>query len=211
MRTTLRRLLIVTTPVMLLAMPAIAAGSTGPQTDTNGPLVSSLPVPPAHASAPPLASSAVSDTETASAVFLPVPSSASPGTGTRPLPANLGNPAGCVLRIADAHISTYYGRKGVKAVKVNADIRCRYPVQAMALEVNLYKLNFFNLIADLQASTVVYAFNKASVQNQGTYRVCTNSKSTEWFGTAYGLAEEGGRLYEAEVRSPHTRTLNCGT
>ena len=117
------------------------------------------------------------------------------------------SPAGCVARIDDAHIATSVPG----AVKVNASITCARPVQSLLLQVNLYKKIFFGLLSSLQATTTASNAGRASLQNQNTFRRCTNRKSTDWFGTAFARSIEGGTAYSARVRSPHTRTLNCGT
>jgi hypothetical protein len=117
------------------------------------------------------------------------------------------SPAGCVASIDDAHIAASVAN----AVKVNARITCRRAVQALALRVNLYKKHFFGLLNSLQASTTTSNAGRSSLQNQGTFRHCTNHKSTKWFGTAQAASLEGGVVYTASVVSPHVRTLNCGT
>jgi len=71
--------------------------------------------------------------------------------------------------------------------------------------------SFFGLFASLPASSTTYYAGQASLQNQGTFRRCTYTKSTDWFGTAFALFEESGTPHEAAVRSSHTRTSNRGT
>jgi hypothetical protein len=117
------------------------------------------------------------------------------------------SPAGCVASIDDAHIATSVAN----AVKVNARITCRRAVQALALQVNLYKKHFFGLLNSLQASTTTSNAGRSSLQNQGTFRHCSNHKSTKWFGTALAASLEGGVVYRAFVVSPHVVSLNCGT
>jgi hypothetical protein len=117
------------------------------------------------------------------------------------------SPAGCVASIDDAHMA----QSVANAVKVNARITCRRVVQALVLRVNLYKKHFFGLLNSLQASTTSSNAGRAMLQNQGTFRNCTNRKSTKWFGTAQAASLESGIVYTADVVSPHVVTLNCGT
>jgi hypothetical protein len=138
-----------------------------------------------------------------------VPLVAEPAGGARTdaaAPAAV-SPAGCVASIDDAHIAASVAN----AVKVNARITCRRAVQALALRVNLYKKHFFGLLNSLQASTTTSNAGRASLQNQRTFRHCTNRKSTKWFGTAQAASLEGGVVYRAAVVSPHVVSLNCGT
>ncbi len=175
---------------------------------------SSLAVPtaPSRTPAPPAANSATSPTEESTAPLQSLGSGASSqNLSSSPVvpDAAIGNPAGCYVTIDDAHIASSI--KTFRAVKVNARIQCRVPVQALALEVNLYKKHIFNLLGELQATSLTDNTGRSTLSNQQTFRKCTNNKATEWYGQATALAEEGGQVYSRVVTSPHTRTLNCGT
>lgn len=108
--------------------------------------------------------------------------------------------------ISDAHPSTSVPG----AIKVNSYIVCDYPVQALANETQLWKTGFLGF-DHLQADTTTYNAGQRVLPNLQTYRHCTNADSTTWYGTAYGISEEGGQLYEGYGASPNNRTYNCGT
>ncbi len=190
---------------LLASLGAVPASATP---TTTGTPKASLPVPPPapRTPAPSPATSPSSPAGPSSVVLNPIPSGSSTPSSVAPN-VGLGNPAGCELFIADAHIA----RSVSNAVKVNAQITCKVPVQAMALQVNLYKNHIFNTFGELQASTTTYDTGRQNLRNFQTFRKCTNSKSTEWYGQAVAVAEENGQLYEASLSSPHTATLKCGT
>jgi hypothetical protein len=107
--------------------------------------------------------------------------------------------------ISDAHRSTSVPG----AIKVNSYIVCDHAVQALANETQLWKTGL--LFNHLQAQTTTDNAGKAVLPNLGTFRPCTNKKSTTWYGVAYGISEEGGQLYEGYGASPHDATFDCGT
>lgn len=209
MRAPVRRTLAIAVPFALLATPALAMGSTPPPAATGSSLVSQLPPAPDQLSnLPPLATAATPDDETVSAAYVPLHAATTSG-GT--ITTRAQNPAGCILKIDDAHVSTYLGQRGVQAVKVNAETQCRYAVQAISMRVDLYKTVFFGLFSSHQAGTTASTVNKAYLADKNTYRKCTNKKSTTWYGTAQGVLEEAGQTYVAAVQSAHRRSYNCGT
>jgi hypothetical protein len=141
-----------------------------------------------------------------------------PATGK--LQANATSPARCHFApsrrskatpgtIDDAHESKSVGG----AVKVNSYIVCDHPVQALSNQTSLYKTGHFLIfpVSHLQAQTTTNNAGKAVLPNLRTYRHCTNTKSTTWYGTAYGVSEEGGQFYIGYGQSPHKRTYRCGT
>lgn len=153
------------------------------------------------------AADAAAETSAESSVEVPL---VAEGAGSGPAASaapDAVSPAGCVARVDDAHVAASVAN----AVKVNARVTCKRSVQALALRVNLYKKHFFGLLNSLQASTTTSNSGRSSLQNQGTFKHCTNKKSTKWFGTAQAASLEGGKVYTASVVSPHVRTLNCGT
>jgi hypothetical protein len=199
----MHRVTIVVVSVALAA--AIFTGSVSANSDGDS-LVNRLGQAPAVS--PVVPPDAAEDASAATAARVTVPLVAErAGGATASAASDAVSPAGCVASIDDAHIATSIAN----AVKVNARITCRRAVQALALRVNLYKKHFFGLLNSLQASTTTSNAGRASLQNQGTFRHCTNHKSTKWFGTAQAASLEGGVVYTASVVSPHVRTLNCGT
>ena len=118
----------------------------------------------------------------------------------------LPSPAGCVVSIEDAHSA----RSVVNSAKVNAKLQCNYPVAALSLSVTLWKLHAFGL-GEVQASVPAANTGYKLLENNGTFKECTNNKNTTWYGTATADSLEGGEHYEAMVRSPHNAQLTCGT
>jgi hypothetical protein len=107
--------------------------------------------------------------------------------------------------ISDAHPSTSVPG----AIKVNSYIVCDHAVRALSNKTQLWKTGF--LFNHLQGQTTTKNTGKAVLPNLGTYRRCTNKKSTTWYGVAYGISEEGGQLYYGYGASPHNATFHCGT
>jgi hypothetical protein len=107
--------------------------------------------------------------------------------------------------ISDAHRSTSVPG----AIKVNSYIVCDHRVQALTNETQLWKTGF--LFNHLQAQHTTDNSGRAILANLGTYRRCTNTKRTTWYGVAYGVSAEGGQLYEGYGASPHDATFDCGT
>ena len=199
----MHRVTIVVVSVALAA--AIFTGSVSANSDGDS-LVNRLGQAPAVSPVVPPDAAADASDATAARVTVPLVAERA-GGATASAASDAVSPAGCVASIDDAHIATSIAN----AVKVNARITCRRAVQALALRVDLYKKHFFGLLNSLQASTTTSNTGRASLQNQGTFRHCTNHKSTKWFGTAQAASLEGGVVYTASVVSPHVRTLNCGT
>jgi hypothetical protein len=184
---------------------ATFTGSVSANSDSDS-LVNRLGQPPAVSPVVPPEAAADASAATAARVTVPLVAERAGGAAASAAPDAV-SPAGCVASIDDAHIATSVAN----AVKVNARIICQRAVQALALRVNLYKKHFFGLLNSLQASTTTSNTGRSSLQNQGTFRHCTNHNSTKWFGTAQAASLEGGVVYTASVVSPHLRTLNCGT
>lgn len=108
--------------------------------------------------------------------------------------------------ITDAHPSTSV--RG--AIKVNSYIVCDHAVQALSNRTQLWKTGL--LVNHLQSNhPPTTNTGRAVLANQDAWRRCTNTKSTTWYGVAYGVSEEGGQLYYGSGASPHKRTFNCGT
>jgi hypothetical protein len=119
------------------------------------------------------------------------------------------NPAGCSVQISDAHISSYYLRRGIRAAKVNAFISCEAPVSDLSLTVQLWKTG---LIFDhLQAQNPTTYPYGSRLNNTGTWKQCANTTSSTFYGDAYASVWENGVQYTASVQSPHNTTLACGT
>jgi hypothetical protein len=95
-------------------------------------------------------------------------------------------------------------------VKVNAKVTCNYRVSELSLSVTLWKLHAFGL-GEVQASTPAANKGNKILENYGTFKECTNSKSTTWYGTATADSLENGELYQAMIRSAHNAQIECGT
>lgn len=178
------------------AVPSIAA------------LLKKLPKPPARIKASQLSSMPVLGKQAIPLVKVNPdgtldPAQTSPA-GCRFQPSASGGTPGT---IQNPHFSTSVPG----AVKVNSYIVCNAPVEALANETNLYKLGFFGLVWELQDSTVTDNTGQAVLANLGTYVQCTSSTSSTFTGTAYGISEENGQLYEGYGASPGEPSLACGT
>ncbi len=167
-------------------------------------LLHKLPMPPAQLRGSPV----------------PVPGQAIPLEKVNPdgtLNPEVTSPAGCRFQpsptggtrgtIQNAYLST--SNRG--SVKVKSYIVCNRPVQALSNETGLYKWGVFGLVAELQASTVSYSTGQSVRSNTGTFRHCTSTASSTFFGDSYGVSEENGQLYEGYGVSPGNATLHCGT
>jgi hypothetical protein len=121
------------------------------------------------------------------------------------------NPAYCMLRIEQAHLSTYLANNAsIQAVKVNASIDgCEFPVSDMSIKVTLIKRGFiFN--HKQKETTKVEAVGDILV-DQDTWRGCSNNKESTFFGIAEGRIRIGDHIYSQEVASDQAVSLPCGT
>ena len=197
----------VTVLVVSAAVATTALTGSASASAESDSLVDRLGVAPQVSPAVPPDTAAEASAASAQISTVPLIAEGAGEAGMRADAAGAVSPAGCVVSIDDAHIAASIAN----AVKVNARITCRRAVEALALRVNLYKKHFFGLLNSLQASTTTSNAGRSSLHNQGTFRHCTNRKSTKWFGTAQAASLEGGVVYRAAVVSPHVVSLNCGT
>jgi hypothetical protein len=116
------------------------------------------------------------------------------------------NPAGCYVKIDDPHLSASV----TNAVKVNARIQgCAFIVQNVTLDVTLWKTGA--IFDHKQNETRVFSPSTAYIENNNTYVNCLNSTASNFYGTAYGEVSVYGVVYTANVRSPNTPSIACGT
>jgi RHS repeat-associated protein len=120
----------------------------------------------------------------------------------------------CSLRVDDAHPSTYLqNRKKMRAIKVNAYINCSPSKYSYAsIIVYLWKRGCWGYCAYLEKYTADFDWDSGhELSDESTYRECSNSDSTTWFGTASGVEVVGDNIYYQINHSPHDGTYNCGT
>jgi hypothetical protein len=115
------------------------------------------------------------------------------------------SPSGCnILYVSNPHVSDYFNKKGVKAVKVNVKSQCKSPVPELTLSVTL--LDNGKPIA----KTVEKVSNKAYILNESTYVLCKNTEDVHVFqGTALGTSYEDGKLFD-QIKVGNSISLPCG-
>lgn len=120
------------------------------------------------------------------------------------------SPAGCVVHVGYAHISTYYlDNFGETWIKANGTVKCNYPVTKIVLRVQVWKAGFFVTYLEATSPNTRYSVNR--LKNTGAARECTTSASSTYYGEAYAEVTEGGVVYTATVQSASDQTWNCGT
>jgi hypothetical protein len=150
------------------------------------------------------------------AARVPVAGSArfAPPAGVRPAV----NPE-CVLswipdstgRNVNAHISTFlFRRHNIRAVKVNAQVKCRRVSMKVHVDVTLWKtgLIFPHKVA---GPVSVNAAQGNLLKNQKTWKQCKNRTSSTYYGTAFGSVVFRGVKYSASLQTPKKVPLACGT
>lgn len=121
----------------------------------------------------------------------------------------------CFIKIGDPHISRYLlERRGIRAVKVNAESRCNYFQQNVRLKVRIYKKGRFSnyFVREFEIDPSNPKSSGFIVKNWQSYEICKNQKRTIYFGTAISQAEINGRILTTPVaRSADSEPLKCGT
>jgi hypothetical protein len=115
-----------------------------------------------------------------------------------------GNPGG------GAHISTFlWNKHKIRAVKINARIKCQRVSINLFLQVTLWKtgLLFPHKVA---GPTTATAAKGSDIKNQKTWRQCNNNANSTYYGTAFGSVVIQGVLYAGSLMSKKA-PLACGT
>jgi hypothetical protein len=111
------------------------------------------------------------------------------------------SPAKCeILYVDNPHPS----RDVSGAVKVNVKAQCDHPVQELTLSVTLLDGSGRPL-----KKTMEKVVNKASIMNQSTYIMCTDSTPNFFQGTALGTSYEDGELFQ-QIKFGNKVQVNCG-
>jgi hypothetical protein len=115
-----------------------------------------------------------------------------------------GNPGGV------AHISSFlYHNHRVRAVRIDAKLQCRQAGTSLFLQVTLWKTGA--LFPHKQAGpTTATAAKGNQLKNQMTWRQCTNSTKSTFYGTAYASVVFRGVKYNTSLQSKDA-ILTCGT
>jgi hypothetical protein len=121
----------------------------------------------------------------------------------------------CFIEVCDPHISTFLQeRRGIRAVKVDAESRCNFFQQNVRLLVRIYKKGRFSdhLVKEFETDPVNPQSSGFTVKNWQTYEICKNRKETIYYGTAFARAEINGKLRSTTLaRSADSEPLKCGT
>lgn len=121
----------------------------------------------------------------------------------------------CFIKIGDPHISKYLlERRGIRAVKVDAESRCNYFQQNVRLKVRIFKKGRFSnyFVKEFEIDPSNPKSSGFIVKNWQSYEICKNQKKTIYFGTATSQAEINGRILTTPVaRSANSKPLKCGT
>ena len=121
----------------------------------------------------------------------------------------------CFIEIGDPHISTYLDeRRGLKAVKVDAESRCNFFQKNVILTVTIYKVGRFSdhFVKEFRTDPANSKSSGFTVKNWKTYRQCKNEKETTYYGVAFSQAEINGKLLRTvKARSNNSKPLKCGT
>jgi hypothetical protein len=130
-------------------------------------------------------------------------------------PPEPGPKTKCFIKIGDPHISRYLlERRGIRAVKVDAESRCNYFQQNVRLKVRIYKKSRFSsdLVGEFEIDPLNPRSSGFTVRNWQAYEVCKNRKPTIYFGTAVSQAEINGKILTTPAaRSANSKPLKCGT
>ena len=192
--------------------PVNGSDSTGlsPVGSTEVLIASGLASKPCPITSGPMTNLAVSTTVDLASIW-PVAISApaaQPSTIYAALPSfgTSYSPAGCKVNVDYPHLakSLAYG-----AVKVNADVRCGYPVEELGLYVWLYKTGLFTDHFQAKSGAPPAQF-QSQISNKGTFVDCTSKTQSTFYGKATGSSIENGTEYTATVESDD-RNIACGT
>jgi len=111
----------------------------------------------------------------------------------------------------NAHISTFLlHRHKIRAVKVNAQVKCRRVSMKLLVDVTLWKtgLIFPHKVAHPAPSTAAVG---NLLKNQRAWKQCLNRTESTYYGTAFGRVVFRGVTYSASIQTPKKVPLACGT
>jgi len=121
----------------------------------------------------------------------------------------------CFIEIGDPHLSTYLNeRRGLKAVKADAESRCNFFQKNVILTVTIFKVGRFSnhFVKEFRTDPANPKSSGFTVKNWQTYRQCKNEKVTIYFAIAASQAEINGKLLRTvKARSDNSEPLECGT
>lgn len=104
--------------------------------------------------------------------------------------------ASCRIEIGNAHLSTHLKESmGFKAVKVNAQSICNVPQSNVKLTVQIYKVGLFRdyLISEKFTNPLLATSSGMRVKNLQTFRSCTSTKKSSFYGMAFAEALIAGQ------------------
>jgi hypothetical protein len=121
----------------------------------------------------------------------------------------------CFIEVGDPHISTFLQeRRGIRAVKVDAESRCNFFQNNVILTVTIYKVGRFSdhFVKEFRTDPANPKSSGFRVKNWQTYRECKNEQETTYYGIAFSEAEINGKsLRTVKARSNKSKPLKCGT
>jgi hypothetical protein len=113
-------------------------------------------------------------------------------------------------KTVNAHISTFLlNRHNVRAVKVNAQVKCRRVARHLFVQVTLWKTGL--IIPHSVRETSASESKGNLLKNQKTWKQCKNRQSTTYYGTAYASVWFQGVKYASSLQTPKKVPLACGT
>jgi hypothetical protein len=114
-------------------------------------------------------------------------------------------------RNVNAHISTFlFRRHNIRAVKVNAQVKCRRVSTKVHVDVTLWKTGLI-LPHKVAGPVSVNAAKGNLLKNQKTWKQCKNRTMSTYYGTAFGSVVFRGVTYSASLQTPKKVPLACGT
>jgi len=121
----------------------------------------------------------------------------------------------CFIEIGDPHLSTYLNeRRGLRAVKADAESRCNFFQKNVILTVTIFKVGRFSnhFVKEFRTDPANPKSSGFTVKNWQTYRQCKNENETIYFAIAFAHAEINGKLLRTvKARSDNSEPLECGT
>ena len=121
----------------------------------------------------------------------------------------------CFIEIGDPHLSTYLNeRRGLRAVKADAESRCVFFQKNVILTVTIFKTGRFSdhFVKETRTDPSNPKSSGFAVKNWQTSRECKNEKKTVYFAIASSQAVINGKLLSTvKARSKNSEPLKCGT
>jgi len=109
-----------------------------------------------------------------------------------------------------AYVSSFVFRNHeIRAVRINAEIRCRLVSTHLIVQVTLWKTGFIFPHRVVGPTTTTRSAGN-NLENGTTWQQCANSSNSTFYGTAYGSVVFKGVLYRTSDTSKKV-TLACGT